>query len=84
MKKSYVKPQVYFENFHLSANIAGECEAIVKNQSKGTCGYTMGNMVIFTMTDPIDVCSTQIEDGSEQYNKLCYHGPYAANNVFSS
>ena len=85
MKKSYVKPQVYFENFQLSASIAGDCEVIVKNQSKGTCGYKMsGDMVLFTTTDPVNVCATQIEDGNNSYKNLCYHGPYSDYNVFRS
>lgn len=83
MKKSYVKPQVYFENFQLSASIAGDCEAIVKNQSKGTCGYEMtGGVVLFTGTDSF--CNFPIVDGSNKYDDLCYHGPYTNNNVFGS
>lgn len=85
MKKSYVKPQVYFENFQLSASIAGDCEEIVKNQSRGTCGYQMSaGVVLFTEREPSSVCSTQIVDGSEDYKKLCYHGPSATYNVFRS
>ena len=37
MKKEYSKPIVVFENFTLSTNIAGTCESIVGNPSKGTC-----------------------------------------------
>ena len=38
MKKSYVKPQVYFENVQLSASIAGTCDPKYKvNYSEAEC-----------------------------------------------
>lgn len=41
MKKSYVKPQVYFENFQLSASIAGTCDPKYKfNYSDINSCYT--------------------------------------------
>lgn len=44
MKKTYVKPQVYFEDFQLSASIAGDCTGdnkIPLNHSKESCTYEM-------------------------------------------
>ena len=40
MKKTYVKPELSFESFELSANIATGCGVITKsfNQEQG-CGY---------------------------------------------
>ena len=47
MKKSYVKPQVYFEDFQLSASIAGDCTGdnkISLNHSKISCTYVVPGM----------------------------------------
>ena len=42
MKKTYIKPQVYFEDFQLSASFAGDCTGdnkISLNHSKESCAY---------------------------------------------
>lgn len=44
MKKTYVKPQVYFEDFQLSASIAGDCTGggkIDLGHSENDCAYTI-------------------------------------------
>lgn len=83
MKKSYVKPQVYFEDFQLSASIAAGCEVINKLQTEGVCGYQMsGSLTIFTLS--VEGCGKcPIEDGSR--NDLpCYHQPNETYNLFNS
>lgn len=83
MKKAYIKPQVYFEDFQLSASIAAGCEEIIKNQSQGTCGYVMtGGVTVFT--DSVSGCTMPIEDGSSTANGLCYHVPFQTYNLFTS
>lgn len=42
MKKSYVKPKVYFENFQLSASIASGCGVAV-GHDEGKC---TGNVLV--------------------------------------
>ena len=39
MKKTYTKPELYFESFELSANIATGCGIITKTATQGICGY---------------------------------------------
>lgn len=52
MKKSYVKPQVYFENFQLSANIATGC-GIRVNYQENVCSLIPG-MNLFTLENNCD------------------------------
>ena len=86
MKKSYVKPQVYFEDFQLSASIAANCADGYKNDPNVTprdavsgCGYTLnGNKVFVSSPD----CYYESQTG-EDYG-LCYHVPADANRLFAS
>lgn len=86
MKKSYVKPQVFFESFQLSANIAGDCGAngIVKTFAKNACGVPYGSSgTVFVST--VSGCTTHIDTPDEEqgYN-YCYHVPNANDKLFSS
>ena len=82
MKKTYVKPEVYFENFELSANIAAGCGAGYKDKVTShdinTCGYIYNSGVVFNT----GVCSYFSQDGTEY--GLCYHQPMADNQIFAS
>lgn len=76
MKKTYVKPQVYFEDFQLSANIAGNCGTAV-HHSEGMCTEIEGVGSIFA-----DGCTFSVgDDGNSQF---CYHAPDANTRIFSS
>jgi len=77
MKKQYVKPELYFENFELSTSIAA-CEYKTKLPSKGSCGFDDGNAIIFVSN--LTGCDTT-DDGS---GKICYDNPLDSNNLFSS
>lgn len=86
MKKVYTAPQILFESFTMSTNIAAGCEAIVDNPTKGICAYTYddefaGTVSIFTTQ--VSGCSvTEVkEDG---YNGFCYHVPFEEYNLFAS
>lgn len=84
MKKSYVKPQVYFENFQLSADIAKGCTEELwhkANQTQDVCGYGMTGMAIFITG--VTGCDVPIEDGTGT-DKMCYHGPTGSYNLFDS
>lgn len=74
MKKTYVKPQVLFESFELSANIAGGC----------------GKPLNHGMVDcqPLPGVSLFLDKGTCQYtpdeNGLCYQTSTDENRIFAS
>ena len=41
MKKAYVKPEIYFESFELSANIATACPKATHTPSDNMCGVNI-------------------------------------------
>ncbi len=84
MKKLYSKPEIIFEDFTLSENIAGNCGTIVNNSSENVCGYLADRdptaQAVFMST--ISGCVRFEDDGD--YNGICYHVPIDANNLFNS
>lgn len=82
MKKTYVKPEVYFESFELSANIAAGCGAGYKGKVNShdihSCGYVYNGEAIFSP----GVCFYETQDGKEY--GLCYDIPNADNKIFAS
>ena len=82
MKKQYIKPDILFEDFALSTSIAAGCGIIIDNQAAEQCGYPWGKGFVFL----IDVtgCTSKAEDGSEEYDGLCYDVPIATNELFNS
>lgn len=86
MKKLYSKPEIIFEDFTLSENIAGTCEGIVGNPAKGTCAV-IGTGGIAMFNGSVDACDYKPEDmgGTEdQWDGFCYHVPTEYNNLFNS
>lgn len=80
MKKAYVKPQVYFEDFQLSASIAAGCGSPSTVHAKDICAIDFpGVGKIFF--DSIAACEEHVEDG---YGSICYHNPEPTNNLFNS
>ena len=82
MKRTYTKPEIVFEDFTLSTNIAAGCEVKIDTQAQGNCGYEFGGMVLFL--NGIAGCSDEIEDDGSRFNGLCYHNPTDLNNLFNS
>lgn len=78
MKKTYVKPEVYFENFELSANIAAGCEAI-SNSAQDMCEIIDKELGVSVFAELVCVYHAP---GSGQ--KPCYDVPQANYNVFTS
>ena len=82
MKKSYVKPQVFFEDFQLSANIAGVC-GIPTGHAENECQWSIsipgisGNAFV---TEEMG-CGYKPNDGDYD---VCYHVPVDANRLFTS
>jgi hypothetical protein len=87
MKKEYSKPIVVFENFSLSTNIAGTCESIVGNPSKGTCAVLgTGGIAVFT-SEMSGICfftPTDMGGEEDKWDGFCYHVPTEYNNLFNS
>ena len=81
MKKHYSKPDISYEGFSLSTNIAAGCEEVPVN-STDNCGVKWGKSVIFTST--MTGCPSKVADGSPEHDGLCYHNPSADYNVFTS
>lgn len=84
MKKLYSKPQIMFESFTLSTNIAADCEVKIYNHSSGTCAYEFTdefgeNWKVFTS----DVLACGTNEGDRAYDNVCYHVPYGEN-LFNS
>ena len=80
MKKSYVKPQVYFEDFQLSASIAAGC-TFKTGPVEYQCAYepTPGR---FVFLEGVSACVTTTEDGTDY--TLCYHNPAETSRLFAS
>ena len=75
MKKTYVKPEVCFESFQLSANIATVCAAPLNHTMVG-CQPISGKNIFL---DP-----TTCTDGTPDDNGLCYQTVTDATRIFTS
>ena len=85
MKKRYEKPEIVFEDFTLSTNIAGDCETKTNLPSNSTCGLNFSGLMVFL--DGMNGCSDiEIDNvgGDGDFNGLCYHVPTGDNNLFAS
>lgn len=91
MKKTYTKPEISFESFLMSTNIAGDCELKADTQSNyNTCGLVFGDKILFGTN--LTGC-TKYGDHSllfkpyekkEGYESFCYHTPTTGTNIFNS
>lgn len=81
MKKTYSKPEIVFENFAVSTNIAGSCNFLVNNSVKYVCAYHDVRNDKYVFTSEISACVTKNEDGS---NGICYHVPVETSDLFNS
>ena len=83
MKKAYSTPDILFDSFSLSENIANTtCTRNITGQYSGSCGLQFGNRIVFT-TSAVG-CKFKIEDGSSMLDGLCYHIPTDDNKLFNS
>lgn len=85
MKKVYSKPEIMFEDFTLSTNIAGDCEAKTNLQSNDSCGMNYSGLTVFMVE--MDGCTgiqVQYEGGDGIYNGICYHVLTGDKNLFNS
>ena len=79
MKKIYNKPNIFFEDFRLSSNIAGNCNIKTNTQDdENTCGgYDDNGTILFASLKSCEY--TQYQDFG-----LCYHVPTGSSSVFVS
>ena len=82
MKKAYSKPDIVFENFSLSTNIAAGCE-VKTNFAQNQCGYKFAPGIVIFL-EGVNGCVKPVVDGDGQFNGICYHNPSDDNNIFSS
>ena len=84
MKKTYAKPQIAFESFIMSTNIAGDCETpFVTTATRTTCYIPgSGGMKLFATDGTNALCNAYPPDG--MHNGLCYHNPSDDANLFNS
>ena len=83
MKKEYCKPDVFFEDFTMSTNIAAGCEEKPFGNTD-MCGVKWSKGQILFSDIPGTICTKKVIDGSSEANGLCYHNPYDSYNVFYS
>lgn len=82
MKKKYTKPEIIFESFTLSTNIANTCEVKPDSQTDfNTCGVDMG-VIIFAQG--LTGCADVKIDPYGEYDGICYHVPSDLKNIFTS
>lgn len=77
MKKQYVKPELYFENFELSTTVATGCSIIV-NHAATQCTIDIPGIGTIFIND--SCMTTEVADD----DKICYHVPFDSNKLFSS
>ena len=84
--KKYTKPQIAFESFVASTNIAGNCEVIFDLQGQDTCGFpgSVAGVVIFNTGAGNTSNCTYPGQNDTEYNGLCYHVPDPTRNLFAS
>lgn len=83
MKKTYVKPEIMFEDFSLCTSIAVNCEILINNQTLNNCGQPIEGLpgqFLFISQDT--GCTRLVEDNGK--DGFCYHVPIQENNLFNS
>ncbi len=89
MKKVYVKPALQVEYFDLTQSIASGCGAAPGGNSlekpnhwdKSTCGWDMGNLVIWTEANSGYSLKW---DADAPWEGVCYNNPEGGNSIFTS
>ena len=82
MKKTYVKPEVYFESFELNTSIAAGCGVRI-NSAEGVCNWIPGVGSIFTEYPTCTYTADDNVSGNIEPD-FCYHVPLDSKKVFTS
>jgi hypothetical protein len=80
MKKAYSKPEIMFEDFSPSVNVAAGCEFKTSTATAGVCGYPTRNDGIIFVTGVSGCVHTEPDIN----DSLCYHVPNEYHNIFNS
>ena len=87
MKKAYSKPEILFEDFTLTTNIAAGCERTDVNATLNACGIDFGDFIVFMegMNGCRDMKIKPEEGfgGDGAFAGICYQVP-AGTNLFNS
>ena len=84
MKKTYSKPEIMFESFTMSTNIAAGCEKTFGLYSRGACGIPTNTPGVTIFNSTLNGDCTADGGDSATYNGLCYHVPIESDNLFNS
>ncbi|MDD6275822.1 MAG: hypothetical protein PUB20_03235 [Clostridia bacterium] len=79
MKKKYIKPEIGFESFRLSTDIAAGC-AMLGQQAPNACKIYYPEWGMTLLTEEL-LCDATPPSGTDY---VCYHVPVADTNVFES
>lgn len=82
MKKEYSKPDIMFESFSLSTDIAAGCTKVIDTFRGGSCGLDIGGGLMLFLAD-VNGCSFPAEDDGK-HDGICYHVPMADSKLFNS
>ena len=81
MRKAYVKPEIFFEDFSLSTSIAS-CAVVTSAPNEGQlCGYAPAEGWDPIFADTTKGCVSITPEGE---NTLCYDVPTDSPNLFNS
>lgn len=80
MKKAYMKPEIMFESFVSSTNIATNCKLIISGHALDMCALEQYDefeeQTWYIFTSKMLACTTNDGDEDDKYfNKICYHVP---------
>lgn len=79
MKKIYSKPEIMFDSFTLTTNIAAGCGKKIDTHVNGVCGLELSG-VGKAFLDNIAGCEVKFTESDE----YCYHVPTEDNKLFNS
>ena len=86
MKSIYVSPEIMYEDFSLSTNIAAGCERIVGNPSEGNCAI-VGSDGTSIFGGDMNICDFTPEgmgQATDTWDGFCYHVPTSDRELFNS
>ena len=82
-KRLYNKPEIVFEDFSLSTNIALGCDVKTHTPAAEKCGIEMtpgSGQIVFISEET--GCNYHYADGA--FNEICYYVPYETSELFNS
>ena len=81
MKKAYMKPEIMFESFVSSTNIATNCKLIISGHALDMCALEHYDNKLqeepwYIFTSKMQACTTNDGDeDSDWFDRICYHVP---------